>query len=187
MSVTRNGRMPTHALAAFPSAADPSVPSIPLVLPIDARIYQEGFRLDINIPDASPGWTPPAPHTVGDSLVVTLPVIPVTVPDPTSLSLILLFGMGLETQSNYLAWRLLPSQVIQEFPNAATMSVILARARGEQFDRIFNFNQGVWRNCLALGLKETKLVELVQMAWNVTAEAKRIRQRNAANAANTPR
>lgn len=184
MIVTRDAHMPTHILAAVPpeNPSDGSNPFPPLMLPIDSSLYDAGFRADISIPAAPPGSTAPIPQTVGDSLVVTLPVVAVTVPDTSSLALLLLFGMGLETQSNLLAWRLLPSQVIQEFPNAATMAQILSRARQDQFDRIFRFNQGIWRNILALGLKETRLVELVQTAWNVTAEARRIRSRAPSNA-----
>ncbi|KAF5323104.1 hypothetical protein D9611_009217 [Ephemerocybe angulata] len=175
MTVTRDAHMPTHVLAAVPTD-DPECP--PLMLPIDASLYEHGFRIDINIPAAEAGSTAPVPYIQGDALIVTLPVLPITVPDTSSLALLLLFGLSLETIHNLLAWRLLPSQVIEEFPNAATMALILSRARQDQFDRIFRFNQGLWRNALSLGLKDAQLVQLIQTAWNVTAEARRIRTRS---------
>ena len=174
MTVTHDAHMPTHVLAAVPSG---NPDAVPLMLPIDSSLYDAGFRVDINIPAAPPGSTAPVPHTADGTLVVTLPVIPITVPDTSTRPLLLLYGLGLETHPNFLTWRLLPSQVIEEFPNAATMALILSRARQEQFDRIFRFNQGLWRNILSLGLKDVHTVELVQTAWNVTAESRKIRMR----------
>ncbi|EAU83995.1 hypothetical protein CC1G_13523 [Coprinopsis cinerea okayama7 len=176
LRVTQATHLPTHVLAA--TLADPSSsPKPPLFLPIDANLFAKGFTVDtVTIPSNSPSATPST--SPGGSLVITLPVIPISVLHLPSLPLLLLYGMGLETQHNALAWRLLPSQVIEEFPNAATMAQILSRARPEQFDRIFLFNQGLWRNILSLGVQDSKVIELVQTAWNVTAEARKIRQRS---------
>jgi hypothetical protein len=91
--------------------------------------------------------------------------------------LLLLFGLGLETEPNLLACRLLPANVIEEFPNASAMAYVLSRLRDDRFEQLLRYNQGIWKNILALGLKNAVLVEMVQTVWNVTAEARRIRQR----------
>jgi len=149
------------------------------MLPIDARLWGQGFRVDLSLPPVEPGSTAAVPRRLDSThgLVVTLPVVPLSVPHAASMPLLLLFALGLETQPNILAWRLLPTHVVEEFPNAPEMARVLSRLRGERFEQLFNYNQGIWKNILALGLKGTELVELVQTVWNVTAEAKRIRQR----------
>ena len=178
MVVLRDAHTPTHVIAAFQADGSPS--THPLMLPIDVNSYERGFRVGLDLPDALPGTTAPIPRELGNSqtLVVTLPVIPLTVPHIGSLPLLLLYGLGLETQPNLLAWRLLPSQVVEEFPNAAAMAQNFARLNDDEFGKFFGYNQGLWRNILALGLTDTRTVELVQTAWNVTAEARRIRERS---------
>lgn len=167
--------MPTHVLAVY--LPDVNTTSPPLLVPIDQR-YIQGFR-GASLPQPPPGTASPVPHTSADGQrqIVTLPVVPVTVPHLDSIPLLLLFGMGIETQTNYLAWRLLPPEVIEEFPNAAAMAQVMARLGPDQFERRVRFNQGMWKNVLALAPYDTEIVELIQTAWNVTAEARRIRQR----------
>lgn len=165
---------PTHILAA--TVADPQGSSgPPFMLPIDATRWEEGFRADLGISSTS---TAPEPHeSESGRMVVTLPVVPLVVPHLLSLPVLLVLGMGLESDTAPLTWRLLPPEVIEEFPNAATMSLILSKSRNDRFDRVMTFNQGIWRNVLALGLKNTMLVQTVQTAWNITVEARKIRQR----------
>lgn len=176
MPVLRNAHLPTHVFAVVEADADPSVP--PLIVPIDAAFYVHGFRVDL-LPQAPQGTAPPVPQFTpqSQSQVVTLPVVPISVPHVASIPLLLLFGLGLETQTNLLAWRLLPPHVIEEFPNAAAMAQVMARLGDEQLRRHIIYNHGLWKNVLALGIKDTRIVELVQTAWNVTAEARRLRQR----------
>jgi hypothetical protein len=176
MPVRRDAHMPSHVLAVYQTNANASVP--PLMLPIDATLYEEGFRVELNLPPAPPGSTSPVPRQLeGETLVVTLPVVPLSVPHAPSLPLLLLFGLRLETEPNCLAWRLLPANVVEEFPNALAMAEVLSRLRDDRFELLLRHNQGIWKNILALGLKHTVLVEMVQTVWNVTAEARRIRQR----------
>lgn len=181
MQVSRDAHMPTHLLAVTSPEQNPSSP--PLMLPIDITLFERGFRFDLNISPVPPGSTAPIPYTqtTGDSqvLMVTLPVLFLTVPHVASLPLLLLFGMRLETQLNLLAWSLLPVNVVEEFPNAAAMALILSHTRDEPFDRTYRHNQGIWKNTLAFGLKDPSIDEVVHTAWNVTAEARRIRQRTA--------
>jgi hypothetical protein len=167
--------MPTHLFAVVGTNADQSIP--PLMVPTDADLYADGFRVEL-LP-ATPPETPPVPQTIpqSQSQVVTLPVVPISVPHVPSMPLLLLFGLGFETQTNLMAWRLLPPHVIGEFPNAAAMAQVMAHLGDEQFRRHLSYNHGLWKNVLALGIKDTRIVELVQTAWNVTAEARRLRQR----------
>jgi len=178
MQVLRDGNLPSHLLAVMQTDQTPSTP--PLMLPVDATLFARGFRAELNIPATAPGIAAPIPWRLENSqvLVVTLPVIQITVPHVRSLPLLLLYGMGLETEQNLLAFSLLPVNVVEEFPNAAAMSLILSRYRDDSFERTYRHNQGIWKNILALGLNDTRNLELVQNAWNVTAEARRIRQRS---------
>jgi hypothetical protein len=177
MPVRRDAHMPSHVLAVYQTNTNSSIP--PFMLPIDATLYEEGFRVELNVPPAPPGSTTPVPRQLDDTemLVVTLPVVPLSVPHAISLPLLLLFGLRLETDSNLLAWRLLPANVVEEFPNASAMAQVLSRLREDRFQQLLRYNHGMWKNILALGLKNTVLVEMVQTVWNVTAEARRIRQR----------
>ncbi|KAL0071223.1 hypothetical protein AAF712_001789 [Marasmius tenuissimus] len=186
----RDPSLPTHILALYPSSTSHSNQPTPLLVPVNVNLYNRGFRTDV-IPPATPGTVPPVPHstTSPPGFMITLPVIPLTVPHPPSIPLLLLYGMGLETEQQLLPPRLLPEHVIAEFPNAAEMAQAFAtRVRDSHEhdqplddDNIFQhrvrFNQGLWQNVLALGLKDQAVVELIQTAWNITAEARRLRLR----------
>jgi hypothetical protein len=173
MPVLRNSRTPTHVLAVLPG--DNSPPA--LMLPIDASLYERGFRVELNIP--TPDGSTPAPRQSENSpgLVITLPVVQIVVPHPTSFPLLLLFGMGLETQYHHLSCRLLPAQVVGEFPNAAAMAHVYSRFREDYFERYYRFTEGLWKNILALGPRNPRLTEVVSTAWNVSGEARRLRLR----------
>lgn len=179
MRVLRDAHMPTHVLAATQS--DQDIDAAPMMLPIDRTLFERGFRIDLSIPSATPGSTAPIPRslTVGDAqiLVVNLPVVTVRVPHLPSFALLLLFGMGLETNTNLLSWKLLPVNVVEEFPNASAMSLILSRAPQDTFDTVYRHNQGLWKNTLAMGLTNNRIVQVVQTAWNVSAESRRVRLR----------
>lgn len=148
------------------------------MVPVDAGMYNNGFRVDL-IPPALPGSTSPVPYNHPSSrvLTVSLPVVPTSVPHVASMPLLLLFGLNLETQTNLLALHLLPAQVIEEFPNAAAMAQVMSLLPEDDMQRRVTYNQGIWKNVLALGVRNPNVVELIQTAWNVTAEARRLRQR----------
>lgn len=179
MQVARDAHMPTHVLAATQTGQNPSLP--PLMLPIDITLFERGFPIELNIPPAAPGTTAPIPRymRIGDSqvLMVNLPVVPITIPHLSSLPLLLLFGMRLETDTNTLSFKLLPVSVVEEFPNAAAMSTILSQLPSETFESTYRHNQGLWRNILAMSLNNPQILDLVQMVWNITTEARRIRYR----------
>lgn len=168
--------MPSHVLALYQSTTTSS--TLPLMVPVDAAMYTNGFRVDL-IPPATPGTTSPVPYNDPSSGVqtVALPVVPALVPHVASIPLLLLFGLKLETQTNLLALRLLPPQVIEEFPNAAAMAQVMSLLPEDEIHRRVIYNQGIWKNVLALDVKDASIVELIQTAWNVTAEARRLRQR----------
>lgn len=178
MHVVRDAHMPTHVLATTQPDQNPSIP--PLMLPIDLTLFEHGFPIELNIPPAVPGTAPiPRLVPVGGSrvLMVNLPIVPLTIPHVNSLPILLLYGMRLETDTNILSFELLPVNVVEEFPNAAAMSTVLARHPSEVFENTYRHNQGLWKNILSMGLNHTRILELVQMVWNITAEARRIRYR----------
>ncbi|KAF8909659.1 hypothetical protein CPB84DRAFT_1433354 [Gymnopilus junonius] len=180
MFVVRDAHMPTHVLAATSSGQDPAEP--PIMLPIDRTLYEQAFSSQqrITFPPTPPGSTAPIPHYItsasGQALVVALPVVPIIVPHVESLAVLLLFGMGLETDTNLLSWHLLPVEVVEEFPNAAAMSLILSRYPKDQSERIHYYCHGMWKNTLSLGLRSQRLMQILQTAFNVSAEGRKIRK-----------
>ncbi|PPR08161.1 hypothetical protein CVT24_012125 [Panaeolus cyanescens] len=183
MQVLRDAHMPTHVLAVLqsgPAGNQVQTAKPPTMLPIDATRFDQGFRIDLGIPLAPPGTPSPVPFTspTTGALMVTLPVVHVTVPHIASLPLLLLFAMQLETQYTLLSFNLLPVSVVEEFPNAPAMSSILARCPEDKFDRYYYHNQGIWKNILSLGVNDNNIYNVVQTAWNVTADARRLRARH---------
>ncbi|KAG1740484.1 uncharacterized protein EDB91DRAFT_352069 [Suillus paluster] len=183
MRVKRDAHMPSHVLAVFDIPESEWGPSYqPLLVPIRVDLFTRGFRSKV-IPPSPPGSTFPVPHSPEhtEGQFVTLPVIPLLVPHAPSIPLLLLFGLGLETRSDLLCCRLLPAEVIGEFPASSTMANLMATlCSDDQFREHKIFNQGLWKNILSLGPRDSHFIELAQTAWNVTVEARRIRQRNTA-------
>ncbi|KAK0484656.1 hypothetical protein IW261DRAFT_1359865 [Armillaria novae-zelandiae] len=170
MKALSENNLPTHVIVLFP----PRRP--PVLIPIDADRYTHGFRAEL----VSPPSTRAAPYrSASNELRITLPLTPplTIVPHPASLALLLLFGMGLETCQNDLAYRMLPASVVDEFPNAAAMAQVMSLSGDEEFDTRVQFNMGLWRNILGLGIKDTKIAELVRTAVGVTSEARKLRAR----------
>lgn len=153
--------------------------------PIHQRSLVKGFHTNNFIPHSPSGssLSAPVPHRPPGAshsapLYLTLPTIQLIVPHPPSFPLLLLFALRLERQLNLLAWNLLPAAVISEFPDAAAMSQVFANPDvldDAEFARNLSRNHGMWKNVLALGPRDAKIVEMVQLVWSVTAEAKRIR------------
>lgn len=73
---------------------------------------------------------------------------------------------------------LLPVAVIEEFPAAAAMADVMARTcSDEELAAYVVQNQGLWRNALSLAPQDSAIIEIVRTAWNVTAEARRLREK----------
>ncbi|KAG1872895.1 hypothetical protein DFJ58DRAFT_884713 [Suillus subalutaceus] len=170
MRVKQDAHIPSHVLAVFDIPESEWGSSYqPLLVPIRVDLFTRGFRSKI-IPLSPPGQ------------FVTLPVVPLLVPHAPSIPLLLLFGLGLETRSHLLCCRLLPAEVIGEFPAPPTMANIMATlCSDEQLREHYKFNHGLWKNILSLGPRDSHFIELARTAWNVTVEARRIRQRNTAS------
>ena len=151
------------------------------------------------LPSPSPS-VPPAMVLTTLSLpaTVTLPVVPLQVPHAPSVPLLLLYALGVRTNPSALAAALLPLSVAEEFPSVAAMAQAMAvqcqrenhagddsngsssvggggGARGwRSLDRYTVYNQGIWKNVLALGLQDSRVMSVVQTVWNVTAESRKI-------------
>jgi hypothetical protein len=181
---------PTHCLAVKQTNAPPNSPA--LMLPVDSGLYAKGFRPDLAWPkeDEPPpeipiptepstepmGELPSIPLLSGGPIRISLPVLQITVPHLTSLPLLLLFGLKLETAVEILTYRLLPASVVDEFPGAPAMIDLFAKYPEMQFERYHMLIGGVWANILALGLRDERIVDMVGKAWNVARQAKAIRQ-----------
>jgi len=180
LPVLRDAHMPSHVLAVTQTERHPRG-TPPTLIPIDAVLFDRGFRTELNLPQPPPGSTAPVPRAAPANvsptrLVVTLPLVSVTIPHLSSLPLLLLFGLGLETQPNTLAYRLLPTSVVYEFPDASVMASTLSyELTIEELRAVYDRNCGMWQNSLALGLKEGRIEEVIRLAWNVTAEARKLR------------
>jgi len=165
---------------------------------VDAGLYTQGFSPDLawpseDIPPDIPAYTEPEPEDASfvpvipqvpeGPIRISLTVVPVAVPHLPSLPLLLLFGLGLERDVEKLPYRLLPTAVVAEFPAPAAMAEIFARFSEQHFERCYMYIHGIWKNILALGLKDARIVQIVSTAWNVASDARRIRQQLAAVAA----
>lgn len=129
---------------------------------------------------------------------VVVSVLPLQVPHAPSIPLLLLYALGVRRNPSTLAASLLPLSVAEEFPSAAAMAQAMATrcergeagtvagsrdgessARGaaggwQLLDRYTAYNQGIWKNVLALGLQDSRVMSVVQTVWNVTAESRKI-------------
>ncbi|KAI4519947.1 hypothetical protein GGG16DRAFT_50382 [Schizophyllum commune] len=169
MPASSDANLPTHVLAITQQDGNASAP--PIIVPFNMPRFAQGFRTElITAPDE------PATTYSAATQIATVPVVPLTVPHAASIPLLMLFGLGLEAEPNMLAARLLPPHVIEEFPNAAAMAQVLSQLGDDLFNRVVRYNKGLWANVLALGLRDAQLTGLVQTAWNVAAEARRMRQ-----------
>ena len=183
LRVRKDAHMPSHILAVFdipPSEWEPSYS--PILVPIRADLHVRDFRTSI-IPQSPPGTPYPIPHvsTSSGDRFVTLPVVPLHVPHAPSIPLLFLFALGLEPRSQLLCCRLLPSEVISEFPALPAMAQLMGnRCSDRQLTDYIVFNQGLWKNILFLGPRDAGFVGVARTAWNVTVEARRNRQRAAA-------
>jgi len=127
--------------------------------------------------------------------MATVPVVPLQVPHAPSIPLLLLYALGVRANPSALAATLLPLSVAEEFPSAAAMAQAMAMqcerenagivadsGDGESsagggwrsLDRYTVYNQGMWKNVLALGLQDSRVMSVVQTVWNVTAESRKI-------------
>lgn len=176
--VVREGtRMPTH-LFVLSDGSSSGLTSPYVLAPVPADLFAQKFRSEV-IPPVRPDSPSPIPRNEPSSSkqIITLPVIPLTVPHAPSIPLLLLYALGLPPHMTGMATHLLPLEAIEEFPSAAAMSQAMARVCDEsELRRYVAFNQGLWKNILALGPKDTQVIELVQTAWNVTAEARRMKR-----------
>ncbi|KAH7912847.1 hypothetical protein BJ138DRAFT_1003618 [Hygrophoropsis aurantiaca] len=192
MPVLHDAHMPSHILAVFDTSQNESDPgpssSHPIIMiPTHVDLYARGFCTRI-LPQSPPGTVFPVPHrNAANRQVVTLPVVPTRVPHALSMPLLLLFGLGIESRARLLSCRLLPAEVIGEFPSAPVMAQQLAAiSTDDQLHQRISFNQGLWKNILALGPRDTHFIKLVQTAWNATVEAQHIRRRTSRTTAAVP-
>ncbi|KDQ56673.1 hypothetical protein JAAARDRAFT_157823 [Jaapia argillacea MUCL 33604] len=173
----QRGRVPTHALLVHDTL--PTNPDFQCtVVPVASFTFTQKFRRDVLGANSSIQTPPSPPHHQGGPMCITIPAIPLFVPHAPSIPLLLLYAQGLHPEPPSLGPYLLPLEAIEEFPSVATMAQVMAHiCTDDQLKRYVSSNQGLWKNILALDPVDPKFVQLVQTAWNVTAEARRIRYR----------
>ena len=184
---TINGTLyATHYLAVRQSNS-PNSPV--LMLPVCRDLYRRGFYPDLPWPkedDPHENYNPDSdepdvpvkiPYLDAPVLSLSLPVYSISVPHLMSFPLVLLFGLGLEMDVEYLPYRLLPVTVIAEFPAAPAMAEIFAEFPEQDFERYHMHLAGFRDNILFLGLKNQRIMEITTTAWSVATKARLIRQR----------
>ena len=67
-------------------------------------------------------------------------------------------------------------RVLEGLKTGLSKEQVLSQLGDDLFNRVVRYNKGLWANVLALGLRDAQLTGLVQTAWNVAAEARRMRQ-----------
>ncbi|KAI0922827.1 hypothetical protein AcW1_002616 [Taiwanofungus camphoratus] len=202
---------PNSPISSAPPSPRPPL-AVPINSELFARNFTNDIG-QLSAELSVPGSTMPVPYWDESTRaqVVTLPTISLHAPHAPSIPLLLLYGLGLHlsadspfhrgragysrrrsgspvsparTSTGTLATYLLPAPVIGEFPAAAAMAEAMARHCTDlEMQRHAAFNQGLWRNVLALAPTDAAIVDLVRTAWNVTAEARRIRERRRTAAA----
>ncbi|KAF8480276.1 hypothetical protein DFH94DRAFT_631080 [Russula ochroleuca] len=182
--------LPTHILAVHDAPlSDPNAPVT--LIPINVDAFSRKLRTSVtNARHNPPGRvsvsssSPFSPATAVSSMplpaTVIIPLVPFQVPHAPSVPLLLLYALGVRTNPSALAATLLPVSVAEEFPSAAAMAQAMAmqclreNAGWRLLDRYTVYNQGMWKNVLALGLQDSRVMSVVQTVWNVTAESRKI-------------
>ncbi|KAF9444287.1 hypothetical protein P691DRAFT_351275 [Macrolepiota fuliginosa MF-IS2] len=177
---------PTHCLAVTQTNAPPNSPI--LILPVDSGLYAKGFSRDFVWPSEDDPPENPFEAEATDDMPVTIPqisegpvkislsVVSIVVPHPPSLPLLLLLGLGLETDVERLPYRLLPTAVVAEFPAPSGMAEVFAQFPEQQFERYYMSIGGLRGNMLSTGLKDRRIKDIVDTAWQVATSARRLRQ-----------
>jgi len=176
LTISRNSNLPTHILAVFDTPLSDPYAQMTMI-PIDITIFTRKLRADILGPRAPTASRNSVlrqdPRT--RSFTITVPVMPLQVPHAPSVPLLLLFALGIRCDPSALAAHLLPLAAIEEFPSAAAMAQVMASCcDNDRLSRYTAYNQGVWKNVLAMGPQNADVMGVVQTVWNVTAEARRI-------------
>ena len=217
--------LPTHLLAVHDAPlSDPLTPVT--LIPIDTDTFSRKLRVDLTGARVHPSTRVVSPPTTTSTAAaasilqrlplpstVRVPVVHLQVPHAPSISLLLLYALGVRADPSALAAALLPLSVAEEFPSAAAMAQAMAaqcerdkagasassgsadggaavaamvvggeggeggRWQLSLLDRYTAYNQGVWKNVLALGLQDARVMSVVQTVWNVTAESRKISAR----------
>lgn len=179
LRILKDAHMPSHVLAVFDIPLSEWEPSYsPVLVPIRADLHVRDFRTNI-IPQSPPGTPYPIPRisTRSGGRFVTLPVVPLHVPHAPSIPLLFLFALGLESRSQLLCCRLLPSEVISEFPALPAMAQLMGKLCSDrELTDYIVYNQGLWKNILFLGPRDAGFVGVARTAWTVTVETRRNRQ-----------
>ncbi|KAI0089438.1 hypothetical protein BDY19DRAFT_993045 [Irpex rosettiformis] len=135
-------------------------------------------------PSPHPPLSPPSPAThssnSNSNSSFSSHSTPPTTPSTTATSFSSTKHPHQTLPTGLLTTYLLPISVIEEFPACTTMSEVFAHtavSSDEQLQAYVTLNQGIWRNVLLLAPQDTRIVEVVRTAWNVTAEARKERDR----------
>ncbi|TFK67646.1 hypothetical protein BDN72DRAFT_89903 [Pluteus cervinus] len=168
--IIRSGRhRPTHLLAL----RNPDPGSVAqMIVPIDSARYDGGFSSGAH---RLSEMYPPSPTTEELSAAsLMLRVVPLQVPDPASMPLLLIFGMGFETNPNTMGANLLPGAVIGEFPHLAEMVNAMVKWEAREVTARHNFISGLWKNVLATGFQLPEIHSVIESARGVAGRAYRI-------------
>ncbi|KIP10791.1 hypothetical protein PHLGIDRAFT_197572 [Phlebiopsis gigantea 11061_1 CR5-6] len=136
-----------------PPPLDPSRPPSPVISSIEIAEA---------LPRSVPSTPPPTPTSSISQPSIAIP------PPPTPV-----------VCTGLLATYLLPIQVIEEFPSAPAMAEAMARTCSpREVDACAAHSSKLWQNVLAFAPRDEAILQIVQVAWEVSREASKMLERH---------
>ena len=163
--------LPTHMLAVYKKDLPAGARNVVTMLAVHQCVW------DINcahVPSLPPSTTPtPSPSSSSELTRVTIPVIPLGLPNPEAFRELLCYIYT--KRADELLAELLPAPPPsavhgQDALDRYARSLAGSIARGELMRRMARV-QGVWRNACALGVFDDGLWAMLDLAWDVYAKA----------------
>ncbi|KZV67725.1 hypothetical protein PENSPDRAFT_687869 [Peniophora sp. CONT] len=180
---------PTAPLASLPSTivltpyTSASTPSVTHVLALhDADSNGTAVLVPINEPELHHSLRalitlPPSTSTTARGAPVRVNVVPFAVPHAETASLLLIFAMRVHPRGPRVLLPGLAGAAAESMTDIGAAARVLAGSVG--LDARVAEHQGVWRNALALGVKDENVMEALRFVWEVAVEARRLAKRGA--------
>lgn len=87
------------------------------------------------------------------------------------MPILLLFALGLESMLALFARKLLPPNVVGEFPDSDAMSHLMSQLPNDEIAQYLSHNRQLWRNSLKLGVLDRHIINMIEVSYRVTVRA----------------